>query len=121
MADLISTFFGAWRIESPDERFRQIASAVVDGIEYDDPRTPQTLKGINALSDYVGMFAANAPGWSARVVGTDSTAGVTRATVAFGGKGPDGNEVTQIGQYFVETEGGLISRMVGFVGTGSIE
>ena len=121
MADRISTFFNAWRIESSDERLRQINSAVIDTIEYDDPRTPQTLKGINALNEYVGMFAANAPGWSARVVGTDTTAGVTRATVAFGGKGPGGNEVTQIGQYFVETEGNLISRMVGFVGTGSLE
>jgi hypothetical protein len=121
MADPISTFFDAWRIESSDERLGQIVSAVIDGVEYDDPRTPQTVKGINALNDYVGMFAANAPGWSARVIGTDTTAGVTRATVAFGGKGPDGNEVTQIGQYFVETEGKLISRMVGFVGTGSVE
>lgn len=121
MTDLISTFFDAWRMESSDERLKQITRAVNDGVEYDDPRTPQTLKGINALSDYVGMFAANAPGWSARVINTDTTAGVTRATVAFGGMGPDGNEVTQIGQYFVETEGNLISRMVGFVGTGSLD
>ena len=41
-----------------------------------------------------------------------------RATVAFGGMGPDGKEMIQLGQYFVETESGLISRMVGFVGTG---
>jgi hypothetical protein len=121
MADLISTFFDAWRMESSDERLKQITRAVNDAVEYDDPRTPQTLKGINALSDYVGMFAANAPGWSARVINTDTTAGVTRATVAFGGMAPDGNEVTQIGQYFVETEGNLISRMVGFVGTGSLD
>jgi hypothetical protein len=121
MADPISTFFNAWSIDSSDERLRQIGSAVTEGIEYDDPRTPQTVKGINALNHYVGMFTANAPGWSARVLGTDTTAGVTRATVAFGGKGPDGNEVTQIGQYFVETEGNLVSRMVGFVGTGSQE
>lgn len=121
MADSISTFFDAWRIESSDVRLKQIVSAVIDNIEYDDPRTPQTLRGINALNDYVGMFAANAPGWSARVVATDTTAGITRATVAFGGLGPDGNEVTQLGQYFIETEGKLISRMVGFVGTGSRE
>ena len=121
MADPISIFFDAWRLETSSERLSQIVSAVTKSIEYDDPRTPQTLKGINALNDYVGMFADNAPGWSATVVGTDTTAGVTRATVAFGGKGPDGNEVTQLGQYFVETEGHLISRMVGFVGTGSLE
>lgn len=121
MDDPISSFFDTWSIESSDERLRQLNGAVTDDIEYDDPRTPQTLKGINALSDYVGMFSANAPGWSARVLGTDTTAGVIRATVAFGGKGPDGNEVTQIGQYFVETKGNLVSRMVGFVGTGSVE
>ncbi|MEP5570093.1 MAG: hypothetical protein ABJN62_19790 [Halioglobus sp.] len=121
MADAISTFFEAWSIESSDERLKLINSAVTDAIEYDDPRTPQTVKGINALNDYVGMFAANAPGWSARVLGSDTIAQITRATVAFGGKGPDGNEVTQIGQYYVETEGGKVSRMVGFVGTGSLE
>ena len=65
------------------------------------------------------MFSANAPGWSAKVLSSTTTAGVTRATVAFGGKGPDGNEMVQLGQYFVETEGELISRMVGFVGTGA--
>jgi len=43
---------------------------------------------------------------------------MTRATVAFGGMGPDGKEMVQLGQYYVETEGNLISRMVGFVGTG---
>lgn len=67
------------------------------------------------------MFTANAPGWSARVIGCNVTAGIARATVAFGGPGPDGNEVTQIGQYFVEMKGGLIARMVGFVGTGPVE
>ena len=46
---------------------------------------------------------------------------MTRATVAFGGKGPDGDDMVQLGQYYVETEGNLISRMVGFVGTGKQE
>jgi len=121
MADPISVFFDAWRLEASDERLSQIARCVTEGIEYDDPRTPKTISGIAALSDYVGMFAANAPGWTASVIDADTTAGVTRATVAFAGKGPDGNQVTQIGQYFVEAEGDLISRMVGFVGTGSGE
>ena len=67
------------------------------------------------------MFSANAPGWAAKVVGTDTTGGMTRATVAFGGKGPDGKDMTQLGQYFVETDGDRISRMVGFVGTGTQE
>lgn len=121
MADPISTFFDAWRLESSDERRRQIVGAVTESIEYHDPRTPHTLKGIDALNDYVSMFAENAPGWSAKVLSTDTTAGVTRATVAFGGEGPDGKEITQIGQYFVEIDGKFISRMVGFVGIGSLE
>jgi hypothetical protein len=121
MSDPISTFFDAWQLESADARNEKITSAVSVSIEYDDPRTPQTVKGIEALNEYVGMFSANAPGWSAKVIGSNTTAGMTRATVAFGGKGPDGNEMVQLGQYFVETEVDLITRMVGFVGTGAQE
>lgn len=119
MSDPISTFFDAWQLESTDARLEKISSAVTANILYDDPRTTQSLKGITALSDYVGMFSENAPGWSAKVVNSSTTAGMTRATVAFGGKGPDRNEMVQLGQYFVEKEGDLISRMVGFVGTGA--
>lgn len=118
MSDLISTFFDAWQLDSDEARLAKIKSAVANDIQYDDPRTPDTVKGIDALNTYVGMFSANAPGWSAKVVGSDTTAGMTRATVAFGGKGPDGNEMVHHGQYFVETDGSLITRMVGFVGTG---
>jgi len=121
MPDPISTFFDAWVLESANARLAKITSAVTANIQYDDPRTPQTVKGINALSEYVGMFSANAPGWSAKVIKTDTIAGMTRATVAFGGKGPDGNEMVQLGQYFVETDGDHICRMVGFVGTGAQE
>ena len=99
-------------------RAEKITNAVTANIQYDDPRTPQTVNGIDALNEYVGMFSANAPGWAAKVVGSNTTAGMTRATVAFSGAGPDGNETVQLGQYFVETDGDLISRMVGFVGTG---
>ena len=118
MSDPISSFFDAWQLESADARLEKITSAVTSSIQYDDPRTPQTVNGIQALSDYVGMFSANAPGWTAKVVNSSTTAEMTRATVAFGGMGPDGKEMIQLGQYFVETESGLISRMVGFVGTG---
>jgi len=121
LSDPISTFFSAWQLDDTDSRLKKITSAVTTNIQYDDPRTPQTLNGIDALSEYVGMFSANAPGWSAKVIASDSTAGMTRATIAFGGTGPDGNEMVQLGQYFVETEGDLISRMVGFVGTGAQE
>lgn len=119
MSDPISIFFDAWQLESADARLEKISSAVAANIQYDDPRTPQTVNGIDALSEYVGTFSANAPGWSAKVVASDTTAGMTRATVAFGGLGPDGNKLVQYGQYFVETDGDLISRMVGFVGTGA--
>ena len=121
MPDPIATFFDAWQLESADARHEKITSAVTANIEYADPQTPQTINGIDALSEYVGMFSANAPGWSAAVVRSDSTGGMTRATVAFGGKGPDGKDVVQYGQYFVETDGDLISRMVGFVGIGGPE
>lgn len=118
MSDSIAIFFSAWEVESTEARLGKISSAVTENVKYDDPRTSETLTGIAALSDYVGMFSANAPGWSAKVVKSDTIAEVIRVTVAFSGNGPDGSEQTQLGQYFVEQEGGLISRMVGFVGIG---
>jgi len=121
MSDPIAAFFSAWQLNNADERLKKITAAVAENVRYDDPRTPQTVEGISALNDYVGMFSANAPGWSAKVVASDTTGGMTRATVSFGGMGPDGNEMVQLGQYFVETDDGLISRMVGFVGTGTAE
>ncbi len=121
MSDAISTFFAAWELEDAAARLDKITQAVSANVQYDDPRTQETLQGVDALNEYVGMFSANAPGWSAKVVGTDATAGTFRANVAFGGKGPDGNEMIQMGQYFVEMDGDLISRMVGFVGTGTLE
>ena len=119
MSDPIATFFDAWQMENANDRLEKISSSVTATVQYDDPRTPQTVNGINALNDYVGMFSANAPGWSAKVIASDTTAGMTRATVSFEGTGPDGKEMVQLGQYFVETDGELISRMVGFVGTGT--
>ena len=119
MPDPISIFFDAWQLESEEARLEKISSAVTANIQYDDPRTSQTVNGIAALSEYVGMFSANAPGWAAKVVASDTIAGITRATVAFSGLGPDGNEMVQHGQYFIETDDDLITRMVGFVGTGA--
>ena len=119
MSDPIATFFDAWELDVVDVRFEKITSAVTANVQYDDPRTPDTINGIDALSEYVGMFTANAPGWSAEVIASDTTAGMTRVTVAFKGKGPDSQPMVQHGQYFVQMEGDLISRMVGFVGTGT--
>lgn len=118
MSDLISAFFEAWQIEDASARLEKITGAVAKNIQYSDPRTPETITGIDALNDYVGMFSANAPGWSARVMKSDTNDSMTRSTVAFSGKGPDGAEQVQLGQYFVEKDGGRISRMIGFAGTG---
>lgn len=119
MSDQIDAFFGAWQIESRQERLKIIVDNVAPSFVYVDPRTPEPITSIDALCEYVGMFSANAPGWSAKVVISDTIAGLTRVTVAFGGKGPDGTEQLQLGQYFVESDGHLISRMIGFVGTGA--
>ncbi len=118
MSDCITAFFDAWKIEDAELRLSKISSSVVETIRYSDPRTPQTVDGIAALNGYVGMFSANAPGWSAKVIKSDTIADVTRVTVAFSGMGADGSEQVQLGQYFVEKDGDLVSRMVGFVGTG---
>jgi len=118
MSDPISPFFDAWQIDDDGARHAKITSVVTETVQYHDPKTPETLVGIEALNNYVGMFSANAPGWSAKVIKLDSMAGVSRATIAFSGAGPDGTEQTQLGQYFVEQEGELISSMIGFVGTG---
>lgn len=118
MSGSVSTFFEAWQIEDAVARREKISTAVSADIKYDDPRTPETITGIEALSEYVGMFSANAPGWSAKVVKSDTIGGITRSTVTFSGRGPDGTEQVQLGQYFSETEGGVVSRLVGFVGTG---
>ena len=120
MSDLIKTFFDAWEINDAESRMEKVSAAVSDDVVYDDPRTPETIKGIDALCEYVGMFSANAPGWTAKVEKSDTVAGMMRATVAFGGAGPDGNQMVQYGQYFVEVNDGLISKMVGFVGTGEV-
>ncbi|MBX2846855.1 MAG: hypothetical protein KTR16_00935 [Acidiferrobacterales bacterium] len=118
MSDCINTFFEAWQLEVAQDRLATINRAVIEGVHYADPRTPEPIVGVEALHNYVAMFSANAPGWSASVVKSDTISDVTRVTVAFGGKGPDGSMQIQHGQYFVEKDGDKISRMVGFVGTG---
>lgn len=119
MTDQINTFFSAWQVESREARLEKITNTVAPSIVYVDPRTPEPITSISALCEYVGMFSANAPGWSARVVASATVAGMSRATVAFSGKGADGTTQTQLGQYFVESDGDLITRMVGFVGIGA--
>ncbi|MEP4545291.1 MAG: hypothetical protein ABJ000_03870 [Saccharospirillum sp.] len=118
MADSVETFFDAWKEEDAKTRLAMISSAVIESVRYSDPRTPEPLIGTEALNTYLGMFSDNAPGWSAKVLKSDVTEDVTRVTVEFGGPGPDGSHKVQLGQYFIEKKGDLVSRMVGFVGTG---
>ncbi|MGH1577262.1 nuclear transport factor 2 family protein [Planktotalea sp.] len=117
----IETFFNAWGMNSDNERAQAIASVYAKNGGYADPRSQTLLQGPDAITEYVNMFSANAPGWSAKVIKTDVIEGSVRATVAFGGIGPDGNEMVQHGQYFVDMDGELITRMIGFVGTGAPE
>lgn len=114
----IETFFEAWGQSDEATRKQQISASVTPNVTYADPRAPEPITGIDALSTYVGMFSANAPGWTASVVKQDTIAGLHRVTVAFGGAGPDGAPMRQLGQYFVELEGERACRLVGFVGTG---
>ena len=121
MTEAIETFFVAWGETDAEKRAGMIAGAMGDGFTYADPRTPGPIHEIGALTDYVAMFSANAPGWQARAERIDTTAGHHRATVSFGGMGPDGQEMRQVGQYFAETdETGRIVTLVGFVGLGEI-
>ncbi len=118
MTDPISDFFNAWEISDSAQRAENIANSVTPEVEYDDPRTPETIRGVDALCQYVGMFSENAPGWKADVVKSDTINRFTRVTVAFSGIGPDGEQKIQLGQYFVEKSADKISKIVGFVGTG---
>lgn len=121
MSDLIETFFDAWGMDDDAARAKAVAAAFADSGTYADPRSPETLTGPAAIAEYVNMFSANAPGWTAKVVKTDTTGNAVRATVAFGGMGPDGSEMIQHGQYFTDLQDGKIMRMIGFVGTGAPE
>lgn len=118
MSDCLEKFFDTWQIEDSQVRLTQLNRTVTQNIHYSDPRTPETLVGIDALNNYLGMFSANAAGWTAKAVKSDTIAEVTRVTVEFSGAGPDGAHIVQLGQYFVEKDGDLVSRLVGFVGIG---
>jgi ketosteroid isomerase-like protein len=115
----IETFFAAWSERHAERRAGMISQAVSEDVSYADPRTPAPLSGTAALADYLGQFSESAPGWAATVIDTAETNGMTRATIRFAGPGPDGAEMVQFGQYFIDTAAdGRIARMTGFVGTG---
>lgn len=122
MTDSVATFFDAWSMTDADARRRAIDSAMAPAFTYSDPRSGGRLTDPGALNDYLGAFSANAPGWTATVASADTRDGYVRALVAFGGKGPDGTDMVQHGQYFAELDGdGRIATIVGFVGTGAPE
>jgi hypothetical protein len=121
MRDAVETFFGAWSMADANAQKAAIAGCYAPDGEYADPRSSGVLSGVASIAEYVSMFSANAPGWTATVVKDDESGGAMRVTVAFGGMGPDGSEMVQHGQYFVEFNGDTISRMIGFVGTGAPE
>lgn len=117
----IETFFDSWGMPDDTARLDAISTAYAPSGTYADPRSPDVLTGPAAIASYVNMFSANAPGWTASVVKSDTIAGSHRVTVAFAGKGPDGSDMVQHGQYFVDMVKDQITRMTGFVGTGAPE
>ncbi len=119
MTDALTTFFDAWGTAEPDARNAMIAQATSTDVTYSDPRSGARLAGQSAVAEYVGMFSANAPGWTAKVVSSDDVNGYIRAIVAFGGMGPDGSEMVQHGTYFCDVVDGKLTMMAGFVGTGA--
>jgi hypothetical protein len=121
MSDALNTFFEAWSVTDAAERSAKIAASCSPEITYSDPRSGARLAGHAAVSDYVGMFSANASGWTARVVSSDDINGYARSIVAFGGMGPNGSEMVQLGTYFSDSADGKLTMMPGFVGTGAAE
>ncbi|WP_147125925.1 nuclear transport factor 2 family protein [Shimia ponticola] len=120
MTSPIDTFFSAWSETDAGRRTALIQEAIAETFVYSDPRSGGRLTGIDTISEYVGNFSANAPGWTATVESADEVNGYTRAIIAFGGMGPDGTQMTQHGTYFAEinTEDRL-TLLAGFVGTGA--
>lgn len=122
MTHALETFFSAWQETDADTRRALITQAFTQGGAYCDPRSGKRLTSVGEISDYVGMFAANAPGWSASVVKTDDVNGFHRALIAFGGPGPDGSVMTQHGTYFGETDAdGKLKYLAGFVGVATAQ
>lgn len=117
MDDALTTFFAAWGEADAAARRGMIADAITAGFTYSDPRSGARLTGLDTVADYVGQFSANAPGWTATVETSAEVNGYLRATVAFGGKGPDGTDMVQHGTYFGEADAdGKLSMLAGFVG-----
>ena len=117
MQNAIEQFFSAWSETDSESRKSTIDGALASSATYSDPRSGSRLSGVDAISEYVGHFSANAPGWSATVDSVDEVNGYAKAIVSFGGPGPDGDRISQQGTYFVEAdESGTVVALAGFVG-----
>lgn len=118
MTKSLDDFFAAWSETDAEARMALIAGATTTDATYSDPRSGGRLAGQEAMAEYVGMFSANAPGWTAEVVKSDEVNGYARALVKFGGKGPDGQDMAQHGTYFADLDDtGMIVALAGFVGS----
>lgn len=120
MSDAITTFFRAWSETDAEARRALIDNSIARNGIYSDPRSGARLGDNGAIADYVGMFSANAPGWTASVEKSDEVNGYHRVIIAFGGKGPDGTDMVQHGTYFATLDdAGKLTLLAGFVGTGA--
>lgn len=116
MTTALSTFFSAWSETDAEARTALIEGAMTGSATYSDPRSGGRLAGTGPISEYVGMFSANAPGWTAEVTASDEVNGYVRAIVKFGGMGPDGQPMAQHGTYVADMDGDKIAALAGFAG-----
>jgi hypothetical protein len=116
MSENAHKFFTAWGDANRATQVTSISEALTDDARYSDPRTEAPLIGPKAVTGYVAQFAEMAPGAVVEAVDVAERDGVTRATVEF----RMANGMVQMGQYFIESDNsGKLSRLVGFVGTGT--
>ncbi|MDA9008780.1 nuclear transport factor 2 family protein [Alphaproteobacteria bacterium] len=116
MSDNVNKFFAAWGDADNNAQAKTIAETLANDARYADPRTEAPLIGPEAVANYVAQFAQMAPGAMVEAVDVAERDGITRATVEF----KMANGMVQMGQYFIEMDAsGKLSRLVGFVGTGT--
>ena len=118
MSDPIADFFSAWGTD-PATRRKILDRVLASDFRYADPRAGAALTDRAALATYLDAFTADAPGWRAEAVTTDTVDGLHRTVVAFTGDGPEGTPMIQHGSYFVRLDGDRISQMTGFAGLGA--
>lgn len=116
MSDALRTFFDAWGTSDARLRHSMIEEACAAEVTYSDPRSDGRLSGTGAVAAYVSQFSEGAPGWTATVDALDEVNGFLRAVVAFGGKGPDGSDMTQHGTYFCQVDNDRLTTIAGFKG-----